>query len=95
MRQRISLARGLLHEPRILLLDEPFSGLDDAGTIWLMRRLCSLRDAGRLIFLTTHDAATAAELADRTWELQRGRLCQVSKCGETDAKKHGRAARVA
>jgi len=95
MRQRIALARGLLHEPRILLLDEPFAGLDDAGTIWLTQRLRGLRDAGLLICLTTHDAAKATELTDRTCVLRYGRLCQVSQCDEADAMQQGRQARVA
>ncbi|MAD80111.1 MAG: sodium ABC transporter ATP-binding protein [Planctomycetaceae bacterium] len=95
MRQRISLARGLLHEPHILLLDEPFAGLDDAGTIWLTERLHRLRDAGRLVCLTTHDAAKATQLADRVWVLRRGRLCPVSQCGEPVAIRRGRPARVA
>jgi ABC-type multidrug transport system ATPase subunit len=90
MRQRIALARGLLHEPRIVLLDEPFSGLDDAGTVWLTERLRGLRDAGRLILITTHDAAKATVLADRVCVLQRGRLCD-----DVDAVKLGRPARVA
>lgn len=90
MRQRISLARGLLHEPHILLFDEPFSGLDDAGTIWLTQRLRVLRDAGRLICLTTHDTAKATELADRIFVLQRGRLCD-----EGAAMRQGRPARAA
>jgi heme exporter protein A len=95
MQQRISVARGLLHEPRILLLDEPFAGLDDAGTIWLTQRLRDLRDAGRLICLTTHDAAKANQLADCIWVLRRGTLSRVSQRDEAVGVKGRREARAA
>ena len=55
MRQRLGLERALIHRPRLLLLDEPFTGLDDASAAALGRRLGTLRDQGTIIILATHD----------------------------------------
>lgn len=56
-RQRLTLARALLHAPRILLLDEPFTGLDEASTLRLLEILQRLVDDGRTVIMTTHDRA--------------------------------------
>jgi ABC-type multidrug transport system ATPase subunit len=74
MRQRLALERALLHEPRLLLLDEPFTGLDDASTVSLIHRLKSLRSAGCIVLLATHDLDTAEEVLDRAVVLRDGRL---------------------
>jgi len=77
MSQRLALARALLHEPDLLLLDEPFSGLDPAAVETLQERLVALREAGRAIVLTTHDLDRAAPIATRTAILHRGRIASV------------------
>jgi heme exporter protein A len=74
MRQRLALARALLHDPQILLWDEPFSGLDHQSTQWLQVLLRSLRDEGRTVCFSTHDADMARNHADRIVELHAGRL---------------------
>lgn len=74
MRQRVSLARALVHNPPILLLDEPFSGLDRQGTQWLTELLLDLRAAGRTICFASHDDGQTQRLADLTLELRSGRL---------------------
>lgn len=74
MRQRLALERALLHQPRLLLLDEPFTGLDDASTVSLIARLKSLRASGCIVVLATHDLDTAEEVLDRAVVLRDGRL---------------------
>jgi ABC-type multidrug transport system ATPase subunit len=74
IRQRLSLIRSWLHEPRLLLLDEPFAALDEAGQAWLIRRLQTLRSIGTTIFFSCHDPSLAEQLADRVLRLEHGRL---------------------
>jgi ABC-type multidrug transport system ATPase subunit len=78
MRQRLALERALLHEPRLVLLDEPFTGLDDAATEALRMRLRELRDAGCIVLLTTHDLETIEGLVDRGVLLQQAALSAVA-----------------
>ena len=74
MRQRLALERALLHNPRLLLLDEPFTGLDDASTISLMERLRELRSAGCIMLVATHDLDLGETVLDRAVILHDGRL---------------------
>lgn len=70
--QRVAIARALVHDPPILLLDEPFSGLDPRAAERLGERLAGHREQGRTIVLATHDLERAAALADRALLLVRG-----------------------
>jgi heme exporter protein A len=74
MRQRLALERALIHEPRLLLLDEPFTGLDEAAREALRARLRSAREAGAIVILTTHDTAAIENLTDTKVTLVDGRL---------------------
>ena len=74
MRQRLALERALLHTPRLVLLDEPFTGLDDASTVALIERLRQLRAAGCITLLATHDLDVAEAVLDRAVILQDGKL---------------------
>ncbi|HET9467119.1 MAG TPA: ABC transporter ATP-binding protein [Vicinamibacterales bacterium] len=74
MRQRLALERALLHGPRLLLLDEPFTGLDDASTLALIDRLRELRSSGCMMLVATHDLDVGEAVLDRAVILQDGRL---------------------
>jgi len=78
MRQRVAVARALVHRPKILLLDEPFSGLDARGTDWLLGLLDDLRSQGRTLCFATHDREKVRRLADRVLELRSGRVEEVA-----------------
>jgi len=74
MRQRLALERALVHAPRLLLLDEPFTGLDDASTLALIGRLRELRSAGCIMLVATHDLDVGEAVFDRAVILHDGRL---------------------
>ncbi len=73
MMQRLALARALVHDPTLLLFDEPAAALDPAGAAWLTSELAAERAAGRTVVLVTHDLAAAA-VADQVVILRRGRV---------------------
>jgi ABC-2 type transport system ATP-binding protein len=77
MRQRLALERALLHSPRLLLLDEPFTGLDEHSASMLIERLSGLRAEGRLVLLATHDLDLAEGLVDRAAILRDGVLLGI------------------
>ena len=74
MRQRLSLGRALLHDPGILLLDEPFSNLDATGAREIAALLAKLRDSGKTILVVTHQAAHLESIADESLLLSQGRI---------------------
>jgi heme exporter protein A len=74
MLQRLGLARALLHEPDLLLLDEPLTGLDPEGAEVLSRILARLRGDNVTVLMATHDIARALESATRAVILGRGRV---------------------
>lgn len=76
MRQRLVLARAIMHEPQILFLDEPTSGLDPATTLKIHNLLLELRDRGTAIFLTTHNMEEAAKLCHRVALLNEGQIIE-------------------
>jgi ABC-2 type transport system ATP-binding protein len=74
MKQRLHLARGLLHAPQVLFLDEPTSGLDPVAANGFRNFIHELRDEGHTILLATHDMNEAAAMCDRVSLIDRGKL---------------------
>lgn len=74
MEQRLSLARTLLHEPDLFLLDEPYTGLDARGITTLQNVLTAAKEQGKTVILTTHDFALGLEIASKAFILHRGRV---------------------
>jgi heme ABC exporter ATP-binding subunit CcmA len=74
MRQRMSLARAILHDPKILLLDEPFSNVDAHSAQEMVGLLKGMRDAGKTIFVVTHQAALLEGVADEFVWMQAGQI---------------------
>ena len=79
MRQRMSLARALLHDPKILLLDEPFSNVDVHSAREMVGLLKGMRDAGKTIFVVTHQAVLLEGVADEFVWMQAGQIIDRTK----------------
>ena len=84
MLQRLSIARALLHDPAILLLDEPYTGLDQDASAVLDDLLRHAHDEGRTILMTTHDLSRAATLPTRVVILSRGVIGYDAPAAQTD-----------
>jgi len=74
MRQRMSLARAILHDPKILLLDEPFSNVDVHSAGEMVRLLRGMGNSGKTLFVVTHQAALLQGVADEFIWMQAGRI---------------------
>lgn len=85
MQKRLSVARAILHEPTVLLMDEPESGLDQASTETLGRLLWDWAAAGKSVLMTTHSDQTGLAWADRVLALSGGRLAYDAAAAQTTA----------
>ena len=74
MSQRLAVARALLHDPPVVILDEPDTGLDSESLKQLTELIERLRERGRAVLATTHDLKRAFRWADRVCELRKGSL---------------------
>jgi ABC-type multidrug transport system ATPase subunit len=74
MRQRLSLARAAIHDPEILLLDEPFSNLDPGSARAMGRLVAEMRDRGKTVLVVTHQAAHLAGIADESLWMAAGHI---------------------
>ena len=83
--QRTAIARALLHDPKLVLLDEPWTGLDARAAARLSQRLAAEKSAGRTLVIATHDLGRAVGLAERALLLVRGRAAWLEAAALRDA----------
>ena len=79
MRQRLSLARALVHDPTLLLLDEPFSNVDIRSAREMVGLLTQLRDSGKTVFVVTHQAALLEQAADEFLYVDAGKIVRRAR----------------
>jgi heme exporter protein A len=79
MRQRLAIARAIVHDPKIVLMDEPFTGLDRQGCDWLAQWIGQLSHRGRTVCFATHNEELSRRLARRVLCLQAGELQQTAQ----------------
>ena len=91
MQQRLALARVLLHDPKVLLLDEPASGLDPRARIEMRELLKELKKMGKTILISSHILPELADLCNKVGIIERGQLIFSGTVEEISAKGEGRA----
>ncbi|GJM15309.1 MAG: ABC transporter ATP-binding protein [Thermodesulfobacteriota bacterium] len=84
MKQRLTVARAIVHEPKILLLDEPYTGLDQHGAQIFGEMLSQLKKQNRTIIMTTHNIDEGLDLSDRVGILSKGKIVYDSPTSQTD-----------
>ena len=84
MKQRLTVARSMVHNPKILLLDEPYTGLDLAGARLFGEMLSDLKSRGRTILMTTHNIEEGLDLSDRVGILVSGKMVYESSTKNLD-----------
>jgi ABC-type multidrug transport system ATPase subunit len=78
MKKRLSIAKAILIRPQVLLLDEPYSSLDEGGMKMMNHYIREVTHQGAAVLLTTHDRLRSSEVADRAGVLQRGKLIEIA-----------------
>ena len=89
MRQRVSIARATVHEPVVVLADEPFTGLDVSGSRALSGLLMNLRSTGAALMLVTHSIDEGLSLATHAAIMHRGRMIRSDRRADIDASTFG------
>jgi heme exporter protein A len=84
MQQRVSIARAMVHAPRLVLADEPYSGLDESGARALTALLEELRSAGTAIIIVTHNLVEGLSLATHAAVMRGGRFVRYDRRSEVD-----------
>jgi len=79
LQQRASIARAIVHDPTVLLLDEPYNGLDEAGAAALTEMLRTLRDRGATLILVTHNVGEGLALATHAGIMTAGRFARLEQ----------------
>lgn len=86
MKQRLCLGRTMIHDPSVLVLDEPASGLDPRARIELREMISRLADAGKAVLISSHILTELAEICDRVGIIEQGRLLAVGSVDEISAQ---------
>ena len=81
MKQRLGIAQAIMEDPDILILDEPFNGLDKKGVEEIRGLIMDLKKEGKTIFLTSHNSEDITILADKVWEIDAGQFVKVEEKG--------------
>jgi heme exporter protein A len=81
MQQRVSIARAMVHDPRVVLLDEPYTGLDEAGAAALTDALTTLKSEGAALVLVTHHLGEGLAIASHTAIMRDGRFVDYAERG--------------
>jgi ABC-2 type transport system ATP-binding protein len=92
MKQRVALGRTLLHDPKLLILDEPADGLDPRARIELRELLRALADQGKAVLISSHILTELAEICDTCAIIEQGRLLATGKVADVLAQAAGTAA---
>jgi heme exporter protein A len=90
MQQRVSIARAMVHGPKLVLADEPFNGLDESGAGALTTLLKELRAGGTTLVIVTHNIAEGLAIASEAAVMNRGRLALRETVSSTDAASFAR-----
>lgn len=86
MKQRLKIARALLHEPQLVLLDEPYAGLDQHGCRLLTGLLKQLREEGRTVLLITHNLVEGLDVCTRVLVMNRGQIVHSARREEIETR---------
>jgi ABC-2 type transport system ATP-binding protein len=89
MRQRLGIAAAMLGDPAVLILDEPFNGMDPEGIIWIRRFLRSLAAEGRAILVSSHLMGELQDMADQVVVIGRGKVLADATVDELVARVSG------
>jgi len=90
MLQRVGIAQAILHDPKVVFLDEPMSGLDPIGRREVRDLIATLKEEGKTVFFSTHILSDAEALCDRVAVLNKGELRVIGSVGELTSRAQGR-----
>ncbi len=93
LQQRVSIARAMVHSPSLLLCDEPYTGLDDAGSAALTDALTERREGGAALLLVTHNLTEGLALATQAAIMRRGRFVRFEERAQVDGASYASAYR--
>ncbi|HEY0972719.1 MAG TPA: heme ABC exporter ATP-binding protein CcmA [Gemmatimonadales bacterium] len=88
LQQRVSIARAIVHDPRVVLLDEPYTGLDEAGAVALTSVLVELKAAGAAFVLVTHNLGEGLALATHAAVMRAGRFVRFERREELEPSRY-------